>query len=172
MAKRLIRETVLKQGIARHRLTIHSHRRPSISSQTVAQLLATSGITKSHSRPHVSNENPFSESQFKTLKYRPAFPERLSSFDHALDFCGGFSHWHNFQHYHCGLGLLALATVDFGIADQVLAARRRVLKAACTAHPGALRPPASTAPGTLHRRVDQSPDKLTGTNHPSPTTLH
>lgn len=87
LAERLIRETVLKEGIVRDQLTIHSDRGPSMRSHTVAQLLATLGITKSHSRPHVSDDNPFSESQFKTLKYRPEFPDRFASFDHGLDFC-------------------------------------------------------------------------------------
>jgi putative transposase len=135
LAQRLIRETVLKQGIARNRLTIHSDRGPSMRSQTVAQLLATLGITKSHSRPHVSDDNPFSESQFKTLKYRPEFPNRFSSFDWALDFCGQFFHWYNFEHYHWGLGLLTPATVHFGLTDEVLAARQAVLDAAYAAHP-------------------------------------
>jgi transposase InsO family protein len=72
-------------------------------SQTVAQLLATLGVTKSHSRPHVSDDNPFSESQFKTLKYCPQFPDRFTCYDHALDFCVSFFHWQNFEHHHWGL---------------------------------------------------------------------
>jgi putative transposase len=134
LAGRLIRETILKQGIAQDQLTIHSDRGPSMSSRTVAQLLATLGVTKSQSRPHVSNDNPFSESQFKTLKYRPEFPDRFGSFDGALEFCGPFFHWHNFEHYHWGLGLLTPATVHLGLADQVLEARKQVLEAAYAAH--------------------------------------
>ncbi len=117
LAERLIRETVVKQGVVRDQLTIHSDRGPSMRSQTVAQLLATLGITKSHSRPHVSDDNPFSESQFKTMKYRPEFPDRFSSFEHALEFCGTFFHWHNHEHHHWGLGLLTPATVHHGRAD-------------------------------------------------------
>src|SRR5271169_2009870 len=83
LAERLIRETVIKQGIVRDQLTIHSDRGPSMRSQPVAQLMATLGITKSHSRPHVSDDNPFSESQFKTLKYRPEFPDRFASIEHG-----------------------------------------------------------------------------------------
>jgi putative transposase len=135
LAQRLIRETVLKEGIVRDRLTIHSDRGPSMRSQTVAQLLATLGITKSHSRPHVCDDNPFSESQFKTLKYRPEFPDRFASFEHALDFCGKFVHWQNYEHHHWGLGLLTPAVVHFGQADAILAARQAVLDAAHTAHP-------------------------------------
>jgi putative transposase len=135
LAQRLIRETVLKQNIARDQLTIHSDRGPSMRSQSVAQLLATLGVTKSHSRPRVSNDNPFSESQFKTLKYQPDFPERFAGFEHALDFCGRFFHWQNQEHHHWGLGLLTPAVVHFGQAGTVHAARQHVLNAAHAAHP-------------------------------------
>ena len=128
-------DTVVKQGIVRDQLTIHSDRGPAMRSQTVAQLLATLGITKSHSRPHVSDDNPFSESQFKTLKYRPEFPARFASHEHALEFCGGFFHWQNHEHHHWGLGLLPPATVHFSQAERVLAARQAVLSAAHAAHP-------------------------------------
>jgi putative transposase len=135
LAERLIRETVQKEGVARDQLTIHSDRGPSMRSQTVAQLLATLGITKSHSRPHVSDDNPFSESQFKTLKYQPEFPGRFASFEHGLDFCAGFFQWHNHQHHHWGLGLLTPVVVHTGQAQAVLAARQAVLAAAYDAHP-------------------------------------
>ena len=135
LAERLIRETVLKEGIVWDQLTIHSDRGPSMRSQTVAQLLATLGITKSHSRPHVSDDNPFSESQFKTLKYQPEFPDRFVGFEHAHDFCGKFIHWQNHEHHHWGLGLLTPAVVHSGQAEGVLAARQAVLDAAHAAHP-------------------------------------
>jgi putative transposase len=148
LAQRLIRETVWKQGVARDQLTIHSDRGPAMRSQAVAQLLATLGITKSHSRPHVSNDNPFSESQFKTLKYQPGFPDRFGSFEHALAFCNEFFHWYNNEHYHWGLGLLTPAAVHYGQADQVLAERQAVLTAAYDAHPERFvkRPPKTLAP--------------------------
>jgi putative transposase len=135
LAERLIRETVIKQGIVRDQLTIHSDRGASMRSQTVAQLMATLGITKSHSRPHVSDDNPFSESQFKTLKYRPEFPDRFGSLEGGLDFCGQFFHWQNHEHHHWGLGLLTPATVHYGQAQTVLAARQAVLNSAYAAHP-------------------------------------
>ena len=135
LAERLIRETVIKQGIVQDQLTIHSDRGPSMRSQTVAQLMATLGITKSHSRPHVSDDNPFSESQFKTLKYRPDFPSRFASIEHGLDFCGKFFHWQNNEHHHWGLGLLTPATVHHGQGEAALAARQAVLTAAYAAHP-------------------------------------
>ena len=136
LAERLIRETVVKQGVARDRLTLHSDRGPSMRSQTVAQLLATLGVTKSHSRPHVSDDNPFSESQFKTLKYQPEFPDRFTGIEHGLEFCSKFFHWQNHEHHHWGLGLLTPAMVHYGRAAAVLAARQTVLTAAYAAHPG------------------------------------
>jgi putative transposase len=135
LAERLIRETVLKDGILREQLTIHSDRGPAMRSQTVAQLLATLGVTKSHSRPHVSNDNPYSESQFKTMKYQPEFPDRFVSYDHGLTFCRDFFDWHNFQHHHWGLGLLTPAVVHHGQAQAMLTSRQRVLDAAHADHP-------------------------------------
>ncbi len=90
LAKRLISETIQRQGVPGEELTIHSDRGPSMASLTVAQLLATLGVTKSHSRPHVSNDNPFSESQFKTMKYSPSFPARFGSQEDGLSFCREF----------------------------------------------------------------------------------
>lgn len=135
LAQRLIRETLDKQGVGPHELIIHSDRGPSMTSHTVAQLMATLGITKSHSRPHVSNDNPFSESQFKTLKYRPEFPDRFGSLEHARSFCVPFFHWYNEQHYHSGIGMLTPAMVHYGFATQVIAARKQVLEDAYAAHP-------------------------------------
>jgi putative transposase len=135
LASRLIRETVDQQGVERNQLTIHSDRGPSMSSQGVAQLLATLGVTKSHSRPHVSNDNPFSESQFKTMKYCPEFPDRFAGYDHALGFCRRFFPWYNDEHYHSGIGLLPPAMLHYGRAAAAVEARRRVLQAAYAAHP-------------------------------------
>ena len=135
LAKRLIRETIEKEGVDADQLTIHSDRGPAMKSHTVAQLLATLGVTKSHSRPHVSNDNPFSESQFKTLKYRPEFPDRFGSQEDARGFCDGFFQWYHHEHYHSGLGLLTPAMVHYGHAPQILAARQDVLLAAYAAHP-------------------------------------
>jgi putative transposase len=135
LAKRLIRETTEKEGVQKNELIIHSDRGPSMKSHGVAQLLATLGVTKSHSRPHVSNDNPFSESQFKTLKYRPDFPDRFGSQEHARSFCQDFFHWYNHEHYHSGIAMLTPATVHCGLADQVLGKRQQVLDAAYAAHP-------------------------------------
>jgi putative transposase len=135
LAQRLIRETCAKHDINANQLTLHSDRGPAMKSHTVAQLLATLGVVKSHSRPHVSNDNPFSESQFKTLKYRPGFPDRFDSFDHAHGFCSEFFPWYNQEHYHSGLGLLTPATVHYGHATHIVASRQQTLDAAYQAHP-------------------------------------
>jgi putative transposase len=135
LAKRLIRETIEKEDVDADELTIHSDRGPAMKSHTVAQLLATLGVTKSHSRPHVSNDNPFSESQFKTLKYRPEFPDRFGSQEDGRGFCQRFFQWYNHEHYHSGLGLLTPAMVHHGQATKILAARQDVLHAAYAAHP-------------------------------------
>jgi putative transposase len=135
LAKRLIRGSIEKQGVSADQLTLHSDRGPSMKSHTVAQLLATLGVTKSHSRPHVSNDNPFSESQFKTLKYRPEFPERFGSQEDARGFCQEFFRWYNHEHYHSGIGLLTPAMVHSGQAAEVLNRRGQTLDVAYAAHP-------------------------------------
>ena len=135
LAERLIRETAVKEGIVPDQLTIHSDRGASMRSHTVAQLLATLGITKSHSRPHVSDDNPFSESQFKTLKYRPEFPDRFGTIEDGLAFCNDFFHWQNHEHHHWGLGLLTPAVVHRGRAAAVLTERQSVLDVAHARHP-------------------------------------
>jgi len=135
LASRLIRQTVENQGAREDQLTIHSDRGPSMASQTVAQLLASLGVVKSHSRPHVSNDNPFSESQFKTMKYRPEFPDRFGGHEDALAHCRAFFKWYNDEHYHTGIGLLTPATLHYGEAPQVIEAREQVLKSAYAKHP-------------------------------------
>ncbi len=104
LAERLLADTIVKQGVDRDQLTIHADRGSSMTSKPVALLLADLGVTKSHSRPHCPNDNPFSESQFKTLKYRPDFPERFGSEQHGRDFCRVFFPWYNHDHRHSGIG--------------------------------------------------------------------
>lgn len=127
LAKRLLEETCKKERVAPGQLTLHADRGPSMKSKTLAQLLADLSVTKTHSRPHVSNDNPFSESQFKTMKYRPEFPERFGSPEHARSFCRGYFDWYNTAHYHSGLGFLTPAQVHHGLADGALAHRQDVL---------------------------------------------
>jgi putative transposase len=135
LAKRLIAETCAKQHIQPGELTLHADRGPSMTSHPVALLLSDLGITKTHSRPHVSDDNPYSESQFKTLKYRPEFPERFGSLQDARGFCQSFFHWYNCEHHHTGIGLLTPQTVHYGLAQQVIAERQRVLDQAFQRRP-------------------------------------
>lgn len=135
LAQRFIEETVVKQQIVPGQLTIHADRGSAMKSKPVAFLLADLGITKTHSRPYVSDDNPYSEAQFKTLKYRPDFPANFGSLQDARAFCLTFFDWYNFDHHHTGIALLTPAIVHYGLADQVLAARQQVLLAAYATHP-------------------------------------
>jgi putative transposase len=135
LAERLIKETCAKQGIVPGQLTLHADRGSSMRSKPVALLLADLGVTKTHSRPHVSNDNPFSEAQFKTLKYCPQFPERFGSIEDGRAFAQTFFPWYNEEHCHSGLGLLTPAVVHFDHATQVRDHRRDVLAAAYAKHP-------------------------------------
>ena len=135
LAGLLIEETCLKQGIDFNQLTIHSDRGPAMKAKTMAQLLANLGITKSFSRPHVSNDNPFSESHFKTLKYRPAFPKRFGSLEDAKSFCQEFFTWYNQEHRHTGIALLPPEVVHYGLASDVITRRNQVLLEAYRRYP-------------------------------------
>jgi len=135
LAERLIAETCAKQGIVPGQLTLHADRGASMRSKPVALLLADLGVVKTHSRPQVSNDNPFSEAQFRTLKYCPQFPDRFGSLEDGRAFGQEFFRWYNQDHRHSGLGFLTPATVHFGQAAAVRAQRARVLTAAYAAHP-------------------------------------
>jgi putative transposase len=135
LATRLLAETGAKQGIEPGRLTIHADRGSSMKSQDVAMLLGALGITKTHSRPHVSNDNPYSEAQFKTLKYCPAFPDRFGSYEDALGFCHAFFRYYNHEHRHSGIGLMTPYAMHHGLAPQIVAARQATLLAAYARHP-------------------------------------
>jgi len=135
LAKRLIDETRSKQRIVPGQLTLHADRGPSMKSHGVAVLLASLGITKTHSRPHVSDDNPYSEAQFKTLKYCPAFPERFGSYQDGLGFCHPFFRYYNHDHRHSGIGMMTPYAVHHGLAPQIIAARQGTLLAAYARHP-------------------------------------
>ena len=135
LAERFIEETCARQTIGRNQLTIHADRGAAMTSKPVAFLLADLGVTKTHSRPHVSNDNPFSEAQFKTLKYRPAFPDRFGSLQDARAHGQDFFAWYNTEHRHRGLGLLTPHDVHFGLAEHRVAERAAVLATAYAAHP-------------------------------------
>ena len=135
LAERLIAETAAKQAIPPDQLTVHADRGASMTSKPVAFLLADLGITRSHSRPHVSNDNPFSEAQFKTLKYCPEFPGHFAAIEEARAFCQPFFRWYNAEHRHSGIAMLTPETVHFGQAEAARARRAQVLAAAYAAHP-------------------------------------
>jgi len=135
LAQRLIEETCERQGIAQNTLTIHADRGPAMLAKSVALLLADLGVTKSHGRPHVSNDNPYSESQFKTLKYSPEFPDRFGSLPDARSFLLDFFQWYNGMHHHSGLGLLTPWDVHHGLAETRLAEREAALRKAFEATP-------------------------------------
>ena len=135
LAHKLIAATCAAQGITGGQLTIHADRGSSMTSKPVTFLLAGLGVIQSHSRPHVSNDNPFSESQFKTLKYRPGFPRRFTSIEAARAHCKLFFPWYNEDHRHGGLGLHTAADVHYGQATTVQARRADVLTAAYLQHP-------------------------------------
>jgi putative transposase len=135
MAKDLIADTAAKYVADPQGLILHADRGASMTSKTVAFLLADLGVAKSHSRPHVSNDNPYSESQFKTMKYRPEFPKCFGSLQDARVFCRGFFDWYNNEHRHSGLCLLTPYDVHFGGVEDVVAARQTALDTAYAAHP-------------------------------------
>jgi putative transposase len=165
LAKRLIADTCGKQGIEPGKLTIHADRGSSMTSKPVAFLMADLGITKTHSRPHVSDDNPYSESHFRTLKYRPGFPERFGALQDARSFSQEFFAWYNEEHRHSGLGLLSPAVVHYGLAPEVIERRRAVLNAAYGAHPErfVLKPPQPlpTPQEVWINKPIQSPDNKT-----------
>ena len=134
LAERLIREACRRQRINPGQLTIHADRGSSMKSKPVGLLLSDLGITKTHSRPHTSNDNPYSESQFKTLKYRPEFPDRFGSIQDARSICRLLLDWYNNVHRHSGIGLMTPTTVHYGRAPAVYDARSKVLQSAYHAH--------------------------------------
>jgi putative transposase len=135
LAEALLADTVTKQNIGHGQLTIHADRGSPMVAKPVAFLLADLGVTKSHSRPHVSNDNPFSESQFRTLKYRPEFPDRFGSHADAHTFCHRFFRWYNHEHRHSGIGFHTAADVHYGRAEAVREKRAIVLNDAYAIHP-------------------------------------
>ena len=135
LAEDLIAATCEQQGVAPGQLTVHADRGSAMTSKGVAQLLMDLDVAKTHSRPHVSNDNPYSESQFKTMKYRPEFPERFGSEQDARVFCEVFANWYNNEHRHSGICMLTPATVHYGRAEEVLEHRFQVMQQAYAAHP-------------------------------------
>ena len=168
LAEQFIRETCARQGIGREHLTIHADRGQAMTSKSVAFLLADLGVTKTHSRPHVSDDNPYSEAQFKTLKYRPDFPERFGSIQDARAHGQTFFHWYNTAHHHSGLALLTPADVHFGLAEHRLAGRAAVLAKAYALHPERF-PAGHPKPAAVPTAVWINPPKARALEEAAPT---
>ncbi len=170
LARHLVTESIRKQGIVRDQLTLHADRGPSMTSKSLALLLADLGVTKTHSRPYTSNDNPYSEAHFKTLKYRPEFPERFGSAQDARTLFRHLFPWYNHEHRHGGLALLTPADVHYGRADERLEQRAQVLEAAFLAHPERFKGQ-RPLPGVLPKAVwINPPTKTTPEDVPEPTT--
>jgi putative transposase len=135
LAQELIAACAEQQGIVPGQLTAHSDRGSPMTAKSTAQLYVDLGIAKSHSRPHTSNDNPYSESNFRTMKYRPEMPERLGSLEHARQVVRALVDWYNEEHYHVGLALLHPVDVHYGRTANIVEARQRVLDAAHLRHP-------------------------------------
>ena len=146
LAKEFIDAAITTQGIRRDQLTLHADRGTSMTSKPVAQLLVDLGVARSHSRPHVSNDNPYSEAGFKTLKYCPAFPGSFGSIQHARTFCETFFAYYNHEHRHSGIGLHTPASVHYGTATEIRAQRAITLDAAYTTNPDRFRGRRPTPP--------------------------
>jgi putative transposase len=148
LAEQLIAASCAKQGVERGQLTIHADNGGPMTAQSVAVLMANLGVSKSHSRPYQSNDNPYSEAHFKTLKYRPDYPDRFSSLANARTWAEHFFAWYNHEHHHSGLALLTPFDVHYGWTEHVLAKRQAVLERAYAAHPERFvnGPPAAAKP--------------------------
>jgi putative transposase len=146
LAKDFLEDSVITQGVDRDTLTIHADRGSSMRSKPVSQLLMDLGVSRSHSRPHVSNDNPYSEAAFKTLKYCPAFPDRFGSIEDARAFCAEFFEHYNHVHRHSGIGLHTPASVHYGTADEIRTQRQATLSAAFEDNPIRFRHRPPTAP--------------------------
>lgn len=135
LAEVLIAESCTRQNIPPQQLTLHADRGAAMVAKPLAALLADLGVSESHSRPHVSNDNPFSEAQFKTMKYQPTYPRRFGSLPDARSWAQAFFPWYNFEHHHSGLGLMTPTVVHFGQAAQLWQNRQAVLQQAYAIHP-------------------------------------
>ena len=133
--KALFKDAMEKHAVPPDQLTLHADRGGPMKAKATALILADLGVVKSHSRPHTSNDNPFSEAHFKTLKYQPEFPKRFQTIDEARAFCRRFFAWYNEDHHHAGIGLMTPDQIHFGQADAIHAARQTALDAAFLSTP-------------------------------------
>ena len=171
LAKQLIGETIHKQGIVRGTLTLHADRGSSMRSKEVAHLLVDLDVAKSHSRPYVSDDNPYSEAQFRTLKYRPEFPDRFGSIEDARAHCQRFFQWYNEQHRHSGIGFMTPESVHFGRHTALQHERQRALDVAFLANPNRFKRNAPRPPALPTAAWINPPKKEAAPTSPS-TTAH
>ncbi|WP_156516462.1 DDE-type integrase/transposase/recombinase, partial [Nocardia arizonensis] len=170
LAEKLLADTIAKHGIDRDRLTVHADNGSSMASKPVAFLLADLGVTKTHSRPHTSNDNPYSESQFKTMKYRPDFPERFGSIEDARAHARSFFTWYNTEHYHSGIAWHHPVDVHYGRAESQRGARAHVLTDAYQRHPERFvrkhpEPPALPTAAWINKPDDEQEQPVDSMNH-------
>lgn len=163
LAKQLIAATVRQQGIQPDQLTLHADNGSPMKGQPLSQLLLDLGITPSHSRPHTSDDNPFSEAHFKTMKYRPDYPNRFASLDEARAWARTFFAWYNEHHYHAGLNLMTPASVHYGESEVIHQHRQKVMSAAFAAYPERFRggmPSVKGAPTAVYINPPKQPENL------------
>jgi putative transposase len=168
LAEQLLRECCARQGVSRDQLTVHADRGSAMTSKPVSLLLADLGVRKSHSRPSVSDDNPYSESQFKTLKYRSDYPDRFGSLQDARAWCEQFMAWYNGEHHHEGIGLMTPYEVHHGLVNERVSQRREVLSAAYARHPErfvkrAPAPPAAPSAVWINKPKDSATQHVPGT---------
>jgi putative transposase len=173
LAEQLIADTIAKHNIAPGTLTLHADRGTSMRSKPVAALLVDLDVTKTHSRPHVSDDNPYSEAQFKTLKYRPNFPERFGGIEDARAHCQQFFPWYNGAHCHSGIGFMTPESVHYGRAQAMFQQRADTLNVAFLAHPNRFKRNAPQPPKlpTAAWINPPKPETVT-TKTPNPWTLN
>ena len=174
LARRFLRESITKHRIDPDTLTLHADRGSPQKSKSVAELLSDLHVTRSHSRPKTSNDNPYSEAQFKTMKYRPVFPDRFDSIEHARELCGEFFRWYNHDHRHSGIGLHTPASIHFGTATEIRQLRGIVLTEAYSAHPerfvhGTPQPPKLPDAVWINRPTEDTGEEETGVPPGHPT---
>jgi putative transposase len=164
LAEKLLSDTIAKQGIDRDTLSIHADNGSSMASKPVAFLLADLGVTKTHSRPHTSNDNPYSESHFRTLKYRPDFPDTFGCIEDARAFCRRFFAWYNTEHRHSGIAWHTPHNVHHGHSETIHAVRADVLAAAYARTPERfVRKHPEPAPLPAVAWINQPPDQANPT---------
>lgn len=173
LAQQLIADTVSRHSVQAGMLTLHADRGAAMRSKPVASLLVDLDVAKSHSRPHVSDDNPYSESQFKTMKYRPEFPDRFGCIEDARAHCQAFFAWYNDQHCHSGIGYMTPHSVHYGLAEEIRVTRQSTLDAAFLANPNRFKNTKPKLPKMPTAAwINPPPEETKPTSKPVDTTLN